>query len=525
MTQAIQWKPYEIKLTSKVEYENPLYQVDSFYAVFTSPTGQTKKINGFWDGGADWKIRFMPDALGTWQYQTTCSDATNTGLHQQSGSFVCEENNSSLSIYQRGAITHRSGDYHLSYSDDTPFLWIGCTAWNGTLKSTETEWDTYLKHRADHNFTVIQFVTTQWRGGDMNSQLQVAFTGQAPIQINPAFFRHLDQKIDKINEYGLVAAPVLLWALPIGEGRTLSPGFQLAQTEAILLAKYMVARYGAHHVIWLLGGDGLYVNIYEQRWKNIGRAVFGEEHPGVVAQHPMGRSWIGEAYADEEWLDVIGYQSGHNTSKPVVENITQGPVTQQWAALPPRPIINMEPCYEEIFHRVSADDVRDASYWSLFAAPVAGVTYGANGLWPWIREGENILNHGELSRQAVSTWRESMNLPGSLQMSYLAAFIQQFAWWELKPDATLLSNQPGDHNHIHFISVVRTDDYQTILAYIPHSEAPIEIKNPHKLLYQVRWFDPVHSAYLNTTNHPSSSNLTLTPPQTKALVLILEALQ
>lgn len=523
MNQAVQWAPHEIKFTSKVAYENSLYQIDTFYADFTSPTGKVTRRNGFWDGGTDWKIRFMPDELGNWTYKTTCSDNTNSGLHQQTGAFVCGRNSRELPIYQHGAIEHLPGNYHLSYADKTPFLWIGCTAWNGTLKSTDAEWDTYLKHRADHGYSVIQFVTTQWRGADMNSQLQVAYTGRNPIQIHPAFFQHLDQKIDKINEYGLVAAPVLLWALPIGEGRELSPGYQLSQQEAILLAKYMVARYGAHHVVWLLGGDGLYVKIYEQRWKNIGRAVFGEEHPGVVAQHPMGHSWIGNAYAEEEWLDVVGYQSGHSSAKSSVEYITRGPAARAWHQLPARPIINTEPCYEEIFNQIDADAVRDALYWSLLATPVAGVTYGANGIWPWIREGETILNHGELSRQSVSNWRESLDLPGSQQASYLSAFIRQLEWWKLKPLPDLLIRQPGEQHFAHHISLAGTEDYRTLLAYIPTPHQSIEIHNPQRLNYRIQWFDPVHNRYFDHPAVYASSPIKLTPPQPSGHLLILQS--
>lgn len=521
MDRTAQWSLYEITLVSKVAYRNPIYEVEGLYAEFTSPTGREKKINGFWNGGTDWRIRFMPDELGVWRYTTSCSDVSNLGLHQQTGTFTCESNASVLPIYQRGTIIHRKGEYHLRHADGTPFLWIGCTAWNGLLKSTDQEWDTYLKHRVEHHYSVIQCVATQWRGADMNSHLQVAFTGQKPIQINPAFFQHLDQKISKINQYGLVAALVLLWALPYGEGRELSPGFQLGQVEAILLAKYIVARYGAHHVVWLPGGDGLYTHIYEQRWKNIGRALFGEEHPGVVALHPMGRSWVGDTYADEDWVDVIGYQSGHSSTKSTVEYITRGPAVQKWDQLPPRPIINMEPCYEEIFHRITADDVRNAAYWSLFGTAISGFTYGANGIWPWIREGETILNHGELSRQSVSTWQDSINLSGSLQVGYLAEFMQQFSWWELRPDSSLLVEQPGDHHYAHFISVVRSEDYQTVLAYIPEPNNSFKLKNPQRLAYRAHWYDPVNNHYQAPTTTESSEILNVPTPSKKASVLVL----
>jgi hypothetical protein len=524
MDRTAQWCPHEVTLTSTVAYTNPLYEVEEFYAKFTSPTGSTKRINGFWNGGVDWRIRFMPDELGTWRYITTCSDRSNQGLHHQEGHFTCEGNTSKLPIYQHGAIIHSQGEYHLRHTDGTPFLWIGCTAWNGLLKSTDEEWNTYLKHRAQHHYSVIQCVATQWRGADMNSHLQVAFTGQEPIQINPAFFQHLDQKINKINQYGLVVALVLLWALPYGEGRSLSPGFQLPQGEAILLAKYLAARYGAYHIIWLPGGDGLYTHIYEKRWKSIGRAVFGEEHAGVVALHPMGRSWVGDAYAEENWVDVIGYQSGHSSSQPVVEYMTRGPATQRWKKLPPCPIINMEPCYEEIFHRVTASDVRNAAYWSLFSTPIAGITYGANGIWPWIRKGETILNHGKLSRQSVSTWRESLNLAGSKQVSYLSEFMQQFAWWNLHPDTSLLVDQPGDREYAHFVSVVRSEDYQVVLAYIPKPDNEVKLKNPQKLTYQARWYDPVAGRSLENFILPPTETISIKPSTSEALVLVLQTI-
>ena len=268
------WTPLELNFQSSKAYANPLYDLNQFYATFTSPTGRTQQINGFWDGENQFKVRFAPDETGNWTYVTHCSDAQNEGLHAQSGTFACVANTSKLPLFQHGALRRSAGDYHLVHDDGTPFFFTGCTAWNGALKSTEEEWDTYLQHRADHHYNVIQFVTTQWRGCEKDAQGEVAFTGSGRIELNTAFFQRLDKKVDKINAYGLVAAPVLLWALPQGQGRHLSPGYYLPENEAILLAKYLVARYGGHQVIWFLGGDGRYVNEYEQRWKNIGRAVF-----------------------------------------------------------------------------------------------------------------------------------------------------------------------------------------------------------------------------------------------------------
>ena len=213
------WMRFEKGFVSDRAYDNPLYDVGSFTVSFTSPSGRMKNVQGFWDGGTDWKVRFCPDETGTWTYGTACSDEKNRGLNGVSGTFDCVPNRSDLDIYTKGCVVRPKGSYHLAHADGTPFFWLGDTAWNGPLKSTEEEWETYLDDRTDKGYSVIQFVTTQWRGGDKNSLGQVAFEGSGKIALNVDFFRHLDGKIDKINDHGLVAAPVLLWALHYVRGR------------------------------------------------------------------------------------------------------------------------------------------------------------------------------------------------------------------------------------------------------------------------------------------------------------------
>lgn len=517
--EALKWHKYELVFISSISYENPLQEVRTFEVAFTSPAGVIKTINGFWDGGTTWKARFMPDETGSWTYYSVCSDAKNTGLNGQRGTFICNAADSDQDIYRHGPVINPKGTFFLTHADGTPFFWLACTAWNGALKSTDQEWDQYLQHRVNNNYSAIQLVTTQWRGCDKSSEGLVAFEGSGRIKINPEFFRLIDRKIDRVNHYGLVAAPVVLWALQSGAGRELSPGYYLPDDQAILLARYIVARYGANHVVWFLGGDGNYTGTYEQRWKTIGRAVFDGKQQGIVAQHPQGRSWIGEIYKDEPWLDIIGYQSSHSNAEGTVNWITKGPMSKMWAYLPPRPLINLEPNYEEIQTYITDKDVRNACYWSLFATPIAGVTYGANGIWPWIRKGEKILNHRDAPW--TSPWDVSINLPGSIQAGYLAGFIKKFAWWNFYPAQELLMEQPGDKLFNEFVSVVKTTDNKTILAYLPVKQI-VKIRKPHGHNYNVRWFDPVKNEYSDGTASDDGSILVVSSPLDHDMLLILE---
>ncbi len=513
-----QWGKAELTFKSDSLYQRPIYDVKEFYITLQSPTGVATEVDGFWDGETQWKVRFKPEEIGTWTYETSCSDDSNAGLDGAKGSFTVIENSSSLAIYQKGKIIHPTGTYHLTYRDGTPFFWTACTAWNGALRSTDEEWDTYLKHRVDNRYNTIQFVTTQWRGGPANAEGLTAYTKDGPITINVNFFDRMDKRVDRINEFGLVAAPVILWGLPFGEGRHLSPGYDLPYDDAYLLARYIKARYGGNHVVWILGGDARYYGEMESRWKHLGRSVF-QRKQNVVALHPHGRSWIGALYNDEAWLDIVGYQSSHSNEQPTVDWITKGPVTQEWDKIAPRPLINMEPNYEEIHFSITDQDVRNASYWSLFSAPVSGITYGANGLWPWLREGELIINHEKTP--GISDWETSMKFPGSVQIGYLAQFIQQYDWWNLRPAPDLLTAQPGHRQYNRFVSVTQSLDDQLILAYLPaKQEVTLRIGTD---TYEGRWFDPSTSEYVTAEITQQDGVLKATPPTDSDWVLELKA--
>jgi hypothetical protein len=272
-------------------------------------------------------------------------------------------------------------------------------------------------------------------------------------------------------------------------------------------------------VAWILGGDGEYLKEYEQHWKDIGRGVFGEEHPGIVAQHPHGRSWIGKAYTEEGWLDIIGYQSGHSNAKGTVNWINKGPMSQDWDKIPAKPIINLEPNYEEIRFKISATDVRNASYWSVLATPTAGITYGANGIWPWLRSmEEKIQNHESLT--GYSPWFESIKLPGSKQIGYLTAFFKKLEWWRLRPAPEILAEQPGDKTFNRFIAVSKTANHDLIVVYIPF-QTTVKLYAPYGCEYTGQWFDPVENKYSTAKVEIKNRMIKVVSDKRSDMVLVL----
>ena len=429
----------------------------------TAPSGKVHKVSAFWDGGSIWRVRFMPDEIGTWRFRTIAYP-DYAGLNAQRGKFVCRKTKDTNRFLQHGALGVSKAGTHLEHADGTPFFWLGDTAWNGALLSKAADWDRYLEDRVAKKFTAIQFVTTQWRSAPGNLENEVAFTGKEKVQINPAFFKRMDARFDALNAQGLLAVPVLLWAIKGDE----NPGWYLPEDQIILLEKYLVARYGAHHVVWIPAGDTIYREANGEKWRRIARAVFDGTNHAPIVMHPQGMQTYTEIYRHEKWLDIIGYQSGHGDNDNSLRWIHSGPITKEAAQTPARPFINLEPPYEDHIayqskQRHSAYNVRRAMYWSLLNAPTAGVTYGAHGIWSWeIEPREPLLHKGT---GIAKPWFEAMNLPGSGHMKYLAEVFAGLRWWELRPDTALIESQSKDAGK--FIAAAKTLRGEAALIYLP----------------------------------------------------------
>ncbi|MEP7190957.1 MAG: DUF4038 domain-containing protein, partial [Roseiflexaceae bacterium] len=408
---------FEAAFVSTVEYANPLSEI-ALSVTFTGPAGLAHRVDGFWDGESSWRARFKPDQLGEWTWTTTCSDTTNSGLHAQAGALTCVEPSSETRFDQHGPLRVAANRRFLEHADGTPFLWLADTAWSGPLRSTGAEWAHYLSERARQGFSAVQWVATQYLAapdGDLDGQLP--YTGHARLAVNPAFYQRLDQRLDAINQAGLLGVPVLLWAATWSNDELVNnsnPGYTLPEDQAILLARYMLARWGAHDVVWILNGDGDYRGPKAERWHRIGQALFGERAHAPVVLHPSGMNIPAEEFREQAWLDITGYQSGHGDDEETQRWLVAGPPAQDWQRDPPRPSINLEPPYENHIayqsqQRIPPFTVRRALYWSLLVAPTAGVTYGGHGVWGWDDGTASPVAHPNTG--VPLPWRAALRMP------------------------------------------------------------------------------------------------------------------
>jgi len=386
----------------------------------------------------------------------------------------------------------KAGTY-LEHADGTPFFFLADTCWTGPALSAAQDWADYLADRKKKGFTAIQFnMASPWRCARTDAEGRPTYyIRDGKLVINEEFYKQrVDARLRAINEAGLLAVPVLCWANRKGDA-----GVDLTEAQIIELVRFEVARYSQANVLWILGGDNGYQGADGARWKRIGRAVFGHGEPTApVTTHPTGQNWPWREWGDEKWLTVLGYQSGHGDGDEAARWIHHGPAAEYGRGRDfTRPVINLEPPYEGHLAYQSRQphsdlNVRRAVYWSLLAAPVAGVTYGGHGVWSWHgKPGEQPTDHAGTG--PAKPWREAIDLPGAAQMGHARRLLESLPWTQLRPAPELLASQ--EPAAAKFVACAATPDRRTVVAYVPPGAqfALADVTLPNAPV-PARWADP-----------------------------------
>ncbi len=298
-----EWGTFEKRLESDESLTDAeKYGTVTLSAVFTGPSSQTYTIQGFWDGGENWKIRFTPDEVGSWSYVITSSDSDLNDVSND-GSFTAVAPTAAeiaANPNLRGRIKiHNNRKF--TYDDDEPFIWLG-----GTMHSANSykapfavsagpgdtsDFKDGITDYASKGFNAMHLWvglpnaggTTTWHSMlDQNEHHDFggwAFEGEdgsSPhgsqdwTQINPGYWQLLDKRIEYIWRSGMV--PIIA----IGAGYefcnyyvtgTGEPDAWFAFSESQQppttsnpdeykdYYRYIAARYGAYNAIFVPGWE------------------------------------------------------------------------------------------------------------------------------------------------------------------------------------------------------------------------------------------------------------------------------
>jgi hypothetical protein len=429
------WREYEITLTAEREYPHPYSDLD-VWAEFVHDSGIALRRPAFWDGGHTWKLRFAAPALvGRWAWRSFSSVA-DTGLAERSGELaIAASLPSSHRFYQHGFWRMSPGRRSLVHADGTPALLVADTAWALPWRATEEQCRVYAADRQAKGFNAVLLMSVQ---PDMHARgprdrtadegFDVGFEDLASghiNQLNPAYFQYLDRLIAILVEHEIV--PVLQ---PVFQGfgwKGLSvAGTVVPPNQYARYCRYLVARYGAGPVIYLVGADG---SGYEPQVQAGGQEIeqwdaYGQ--PTGIHYRPHADNC---AWQDAPWLDFQWCQTGHSG-----EHVTER-VADMWRNMPAKGVANGEPTYEHggVLGRAAGWWQGHEAWSNLCGGGTMGVVYGAGSLWQW-RLHPREPGHAAYFLAEDAGWREALDFEGSRYVGMLSRILEGLPLTDMTPN-------------------------------------------------------------------------------------------
>ena len=234
------WGSTDIALSGPAS-GNPFLEVDLSASFHHG--GRTLNVPGFYDGDGRYVIRFMPDEAGEWTYETQSNRSELDGKKGKISAVAPAAGN-------HGPVRVRN-TWHFAYEDGTPFWQVGTTSYAWTHQTEALEEQT-LRTLASAPFNKMRMgVFPKRYEYNRNEPLLYPFEGQPPKtwdfnRFNPAFFRHLEQRVGQLRDLGIEADIILFH--PYDKGAW---GFDSMPPEANeRYLRYVVARLAAYRNVW-----------------------------------------------------------------------------------------------------------------------------------------------------------------------------------------------------------------------------------------------------------------------------------
>lgn len=503
----------ELSFVTESSAERPYAEL-AMSVVFDSPSGRKVEIPGFWAGGRRWLARFAPEETGAWTWTSVSDDP---GLGGKSGAFEVMPYEGDSMLRRRGFLRIHESARGFAYSDGTPFFWLGDTVWAAPAHAELAEWERYLAARREQGYNVAQInALPQWdaSGTPLRQPFERREDGSYDLdRPDPRYFETLDAIAAAASEADIVPAIVALWfnyvpGTNLNWDIKVERPFVFDEASAARFGRFLAARFAAYGAVWLVSGDTDFASpetlpVYDAAAKAIAAA---SPSPPLLTVHMVGGHVTPEAANAKEWLSFHMVQSGHwSKSAQAARRQAQ----ESRALLPPRPVFNGEPCYDEI-HMGNVGRTSDRAFvrtveWvSVLAGGNAGLTYGAHGLWPWHREGHayEYAMFGE-----PLPWEKALQLPSGEDAARLAAFLRSLPWWALEPKEDIAADPAPEE-----LASSAAPDGSCAAVYI---SSPCAVTIPGAVPgaeYEAVWFDPASNRTAAADARLDDGRIVVAPP-------------
>ncbi|MAG13435.1 MAG: DUF5060 domain-containing protein [Spirochaetales bacterium] len=338
MSSVEKWDMFELDLKGPSD-GNPFLDVE-IGATFALGDRRTE-VTGFYDGKGMYRVRFMPDTVGTWTYKTLSNQNVLSGLE---GKFECTEaagdNHGPVRVFDA---------IHFAYEDGRPYRPVGttCYVWNHQGDALEGETLKTLKAAPFNKIRMCVF--PKHYDFNKNEPQYYPFAGAALTdwdyaRFNPEFFAHLESRIRGLMNLGIEADLILFHPYDRWGYSTMSQ-----ETDDLYL-HYIVARLAAFRNVWWS-----FANEYDLMkektsldWDRFFKIVWRNDHVQHLRSihncrgfYDHGKPWVTHCSVQHHNLDLVGTWI-NQYAKPVVvdECGYEGNIRHNWGNLTPQEMSN-----------------------------------------------------------------------------------------------------------------------------------------------------------------------------------------
>jgi hypothetical protein len=430
---------------------------------------------------------------------------------------------------------------YLTSKDGKPFFWLGDTDWELFHRLNREETQEFIETRHQQGFNVLHAVALAEFDGirQPNRYGDIPLVDEDPTKLattpgsNPAnaeeydYWDHVDFVIKLAADKGMYIGLLPTWGDKVtpnwGEGPVVF-NEQNAQIYGTTLAKRYANQW---NIIWIIGGDRPAVYDRKEQGAHDHRALWRAMAKGIesvlgkeafITYHPSGGSNSTSQYIhSEDWLDMNAFQSGHGSRESDAWNW----VTRDLALTPPKPVVDMEPCYED--HPVNpwdgkwtrqrgyftAYDVRARIYRGIFAG-ACGVTYGHHQIWQFLnKELYPPINIGD----TLIGWQKASKAEGAYQMQYLKKLMLSRPYFTRVPNQNLIVSEKGK-DYKDFIQATSDAEGAYAMVYLPQNKpVTIDISLISGTTKNIWWFNPRNGKATKGKQVKGTEKQSFTPPK------------
>ena len=380
---------------------------------------------------------------------------------------------------------------------NTPFFWLGDTAWLLFARLRPEEARVYLKNRKEKGYTVIQATLIhEWPQKNVDGADALKNENYAAPDLDGGYWQRTEEIVSIAEELGLYVALLPTWGGNVAHGH-------LNKDNVDAYLDFLIERFGHRpNVLWLCGGDvkgdaafDMFCHIGSRLKKETGK---------LTGFHPFGRTSSSLWFHDEEWLDFNMFQSGHRRYDQVVmsawDDNGKNPdnygednyryVVRDLAREPKKPTVDGEPSYEQILQGLhdrtqgywQAEDTRRYAYWSVFAGSF-GHTFGDNAIMQfYVKERDGAGSFG-----VWQEWDEALHNSGGMEMKHLKDLMERVDYQNGRPAQDLIVD--GQEEKYDYVAAFAGEDFVYCYDYMYH---PFTVDlSGYTGTFEGYWTDPI----------------------------------